>query len=452
VIDAARPVIAVRHLSKAFKVYQNPGDVLKEILFRRPFSHDAWALRDVSFDVMRGEVVGVMGKNGAGKSTLLRILAGTLDKTGGEVQITGRVSAILELGTGFNPLLSGRENIYTGGMVLGMSRQEIERKLDWIIEFSELRAVIDQPFRTYSSGMQARLTFATAISVDPDVFIVDEALAAGDAIFVSKCMRRIREICDSGATVLFVTHSSQAIAQLCDRAIWIENGSVRLIAGALDAVREYDYAVHEAISRNEGSVERLTTTAAPQVNADQVTDASAPAVSESVFRRGPVEIDTVEFLDANGVGTTAFRLWETMRIRVWYRCNGEPPAETLGVAIAFFNEPNRSPVCQFSMARVTRDIELATYADAPFRRRAGSKGYIEATMSPIQLADGTYLVSVGLLPNKPDTVEFYEFRHFFYRITIVRDGRALTGLAFHPLIAWSHEPESERPRQVGASS
>lgn len=235
--------IKVKDLNKIYPIYEKPIDIVKELLFKKQKHKIFQALKDISFEVKKGEIVGVIGKNGAGKSTLLKILAGTLSKTSGDIEINGKVSAILELGTGFNPNYTGRENIYLGGIATGMSRKEINAKIDEIIDFSELRDVIDQPFKTYSSGMQARLTFSVAISVSPDIFIIDEALAAGDAFFVNKCLKKIKEICNSGVTVFFVSHSTSLVALLCQSAIWLENGIIKLIGSSYNVTKAYEYEV-----------------------------------------------------------------------------------------------------------------------------------------------------------------------------------------------------------------
>ncbi len=238
--DAA---ISVRQLGKAYRLYAHPRDMLFEALSGKARHQDFQALDGVSFEVAHGSVVGLMGRNGAGKSTLLRIIAGTLDATAGEVHTAGRIAAILELGTGFHPDYTGRENIYLGGLCLGLSRKEVQSRMDEVIAFSELQDHIDRPFRTYSSGMQARLTFSVATCVDPDILIIDEALSVGDARFQLKSFDRIREFKRRGKSILLVSHSINHITSLCDHAILLDGGKL-LMQGEPNAVGN---AYHELL-------------------------------------------------------------------------------------------------------------------------------------------------------------------------------------------------------------
>ncbi len=235
------PIIQGRKISKCFRIYRHPSDHLKELLtFGRRHYHEAfWAVKDVDVTVDRGCCLGIIGENGSGKSTLLRIIAGVIRPTSGDIAVTGRVSALLELGAGFNPLFTGRENIYLYASILGFSDAQTRERIPAIEKFAEIGDFVDRPVKTYSSGMFVRLAFAVAIHMDPDVLIVDEALSVGDIFFQQRCIRRIQQLKREGMTILFVSHDLETVRSLADRTIWMDHGLVHIEGKTDDVVAKY---------------------------------------------------------------------------------------------------------------------------------------------------------------------------------------------------------------------
>ncbi len=247
--------IKLNKISKIYRIYEQPTDRLKQFISnyfahettldssslnnKKKYYKEHWALNSISFDVPYGHTVGILGRNGSGKSTLLQIVSGILKPTSGEIDINGRIAALLELGAGFNPELSGKENIYTNGLILGMSLKEISDKFNDIVEFSELGDVIDLPVKTYSSGMFVRLAFSIAINTSPDILVIDEALSVGDEAFQRKCFSKISSFQDHGGTLLFVSHNSTLILELCDYAILLEKGNLILADTPKNVVNQY---------------------------------------------------------------------------------------------------------------------------------------------------------------------------------------------------------------------
>jgi len=234
-------------VSKSYSIYANPGDRLKELLTlqRMRFHQDFWALRDISFEIKRGETFCIVGQNGSGKSTLLQMVAGILRPSAGTVEVNGRVSALLELGAGFNPEFSGRDNVYLNGSILGLSTRQIDQRYREIEEFAEIGDFIHQPVKTYSSGMVVRLAFAVAINVDPEVLLVDEALAVGDLYFRHRCMRKVHELRARGITILFVSHAAGDVKAIGDRTMWLEAGRIVDIGNTDRVVEKYLAAMVE---------------------------------------------------------------------------------------------------------------------------------------------------------------------------------------------------------------
>jgi len=312
--------IRVENLTKIYHLYDDPIDRLKESLhpLRKKYHRDYYALKDVSFEVKKGETVGIIGRNGAGKSTLLKILTGVLTPTSGQIEVNGRVLALLELGTGFNPELTGLENIYFNGALLGASREEMEQKLDAILDFADIGDFVHQPVKTYSSGMLVRLAFAVIANMDPDILIVDEALAVGDAFFVQKCMRFIRRFQGNGGTLLFVSHDTGAVVNLCNKAILLKHGSI-VKEGTPKKVLDYYLAMtYEGEQKIDGfSLSVADFSENKKENACEYRDMRSSFINSSVLRNdievfcfnpeqesfgtGDAEVKSVRILDKEGV-------------------------------------------------------------------------------------------------------------------------------------------------------
>jgi lipopolysaccharide transport system ATP-binding protein len=293
--------ISLKNVSKCYKRYARPVDRLKEILLPgKSQAQEFWALRDISLEVFKGETLGIIGQNGSGKSTLLQIIASTLTPTTGKVSINGRVSALLELGSGFNPEFTGRQNAFFNGQILGLSKEEIQAKYDEIAAFADIGDFIDQPVKTYSSGMFVRLAFAVAVSVNPDILIVDEALAVGDIYFQQKCFDRIRSLKKLGTTLLFVSHDSNAVHKLCNRALLMETGTLVLDAKPRQVIDFYEAKLLQRKDVQPDAVE-IKIMSDSQSNPFQenknYSDVSLEIREEVVINNSEVVIQFIKFLD-----------------------------------------------------------------------------------------------------------------------------------------------------------
>lgn len=292
--------ISVQGLSKRYEIYANPRDRLKQFLLPRlqrvtgrsaqQYFREFWAVKDVSFEIKRGETVGIIGRNGSGKSTLLQMICGTLTPTGGMVATRGRIAALLELGSGFNPDFTGRENVYLNAAVLGLSKQEIDNRFDDIAAFADIRQFMDQPVKAYSSGMLARLAFSVAVQVDPDVLVVDEALSVGDMAFQEKSFTRMKRIRDAGTSILFVSHSPSAVRNFCNRAIWLDAGQMRAIGERLAVCDQYQHEMEDRIRQDSHPIPNIKGSALMSRDisdcADQTISVIAIRSDKTVYQMG----------------------------------------------------------------------------------------------------------------------------------------------------------------------
>lgn len=364
--------------------------------------HQIWALRNVSFEVMPGETVGLIGPNGAGKTTVLSLLAGITAPTKGQIEARGRIGALIRLGAGFHPDLTGRENIYLNGSIVGLTRRQIDTVIDEVISFAELERFIDTPIKRYSSGMYVRLGFSVAVHTVPDILLIDEVLAVGDASFKSKCFSKLRDIRDRGTTVILVSHQMSQIKNLCDRALLL-NGQV-LMEGDVDQVVKayYQQLVHSDETGGEKPGHDSRSSGNPKL-------------------QGPIRIVGVSFFKGEVPCNDGFATGDTMRIRIDYHAEKAAPEPAFGIGIHSIDG--------------TTLIGTNTKIDEVFIEKIEGRGSVEFVLPNLALLPGTYLVSVGLHDR---FMGFYDRRPTAYRFKVV-EGPVSAGY-FSPPHFWQLKP------------
>jgi lipopolysaccharide transport system ATP-binding protein len=390
---ATANVIEFENVSKRFVLNREKQDTIQgrfaKMLRRQEQGEEFWALRDVSFAVRRGESLGLVGHNGAGKSTALKLMTRILEPTSGRVSMNGRVAALLELGSGFHPDLSGRENVFLNGSLLGFSRREMRAKLPEIVEFAEIGDFIDMEVKHYSSGMYTRLAFAVATAVDPEILITDEVLAVGDEAFQRKCMDRIYRFRQQGKTIIFVSHALETVRTLCDHAIWLDHGVARKVGGAGEVIDTY----LADVNRRE--------------QAQTQASAGDPNAAPIGTRRGTREIEftRVELLDATEQPRMVFQTHDPLTLRMHYVAHQPIEQPVFGIGLYhesgfWINGPNTS------FAGITIPL-----ADGP--------GYVDYQIPDLPLLAGRYQVSVAVVDQT--MLHTYDHHDRMYRLIVQSD-------------------------------
>jgi len=394
-------------LSKTYVLYERPIDRLLEGLWRgrRQFGRRFAALSDVSFDLKRGEVLGIVGRNGAGKSTLLQLICNTLAPSSGTIEVHGRVAALLELGAGFNPDFTGRENVFMNAAILGLSEEEIRARFDAIVDFSGVREFIDQPVRTFSSGMYVRLAFAIATSVDPEILVIDEALSVGDGAFARKSFDRIMELKGRGATILFCSHSMYHIDALCERALWLERGEVRMF----DVAQKVTAAYNAFLAQENPPVEPAPT--------------APPAASPAAAAAGMARIVAVTGDCGGAIGRHLPLVSRVSTLTVSVEFVSDPALPCPSVALGIESE-----------AGVGVSSVISLEAPESVLREAGGRSRVQVCFPDIPLLKGIYFVTVFLACER--AVHVYDTAPRCLTLEVSQQD-ALQGLAALPH-RWEH--------------
>jgi len=335
------PAVIVQDLGKMYLLYKRPVDRLKQSIYGRfgkNYARAFWALKDVNFSVERGQAIGIIGRNGSGKSTLLEILAGTLQPTTGRCQTNGRIAALLELGAGFNVEFTGRENIFLNGATMGIPEKEMRLRLDEIIDFAQIGDFIDQPVKIYSSGMFVRLAFAIATSINPDILLIDEALAVGDAGFVIKCMNRMKQMRENGATIVLVTHDVQTVRSFCDVALWLHEGAVQAFGTPVDITGRYLQFLFESqtgVEKPQDSTHLDYKNEASLTERKMINIGNQPDLVR--WGTGEIQIEGFTLDSGSGLVQTVFEYGKPIHLEVTARVMKEISSLALGFGFAFRN-------------------------------------------------------------------------------------------------------------------
>jgi ABC-type polysaccharide/polyol phosphate transport system ATPase subunit len=396
--------VEAQNLTKVYRIYADPMDRLKEYLLRgrQKYHQEFWALRDASFRAQVGSTVGLIGDNGAGKSTLLQLVAGTLRPTSGSVRLQGRVSTILELGSGFNPEFTGRENVFMSGAIMGIGQREMERRFPEIAAFAEIGEFMNRPVKMYSSGMYVRLAFAVATSVDPDVLIIDEALAVGDHYFQKRCIDRIEGFRKAGKTILFCSHSMYQVLLICDHAIWLHQGRVAAQGEAPGVIATYENYLREREAQT-----------APTPDSEQTGPKPFPWISRVIVG-----------IDAPDRPRDQFTMGDDVTVKVWYQVPKPPTPVHVGITI----HRNDGVQC----------FGTATHFS---RMRPPPRSGVACLILPrLSLLFGEYTISVFLLDETRLHVYDRRLRVVKFR---VRETRQAWGIC-HLEHRWQFEPQSPR--------
>lgn len=407
--------IKVQNLTKVYKLYDSTRDRLKEVLnpFKKKYHKEFYALKNVSFEIYKGETVGIVGKNGAGKSTILKIITGVLTPTSGHVHINGKIASLLELGAGFNPEYTGIENIYLQGLLIGYTREETDKKLDKILQFADIGDFVYQPVKSYSSGMFARLAFAIAINVEPDILIVDEALSVGDAVFQAKCMLAMERIKQKGATILFVSHDINSVRSLCERGIFLKNGVLHAIGKAGDVAELYMKESRDTMNQNLAHeyAEAETDNSAIKCNDNNIfknPESFSKKVSHERYGSGEAKVTYVEVLDIDGYEVIEAKFNQEVTVKIYFEAYKDT---NLAVGFGLFDD-KRIQISGGNFASVGQKQISVTN---------GEKYCVSYKLKlPLQMNNYTIQTSIANELIKETNIAYYDVIPNAYTFTIAR--------------------------------